>query len=217
MGIVSRKGRCSLRCTVVRFLNDAQVIEQCSEIVVLLDRLPLKPVLAQKCQRPSRLALDVSQGGKGRVVLRGGMTVHAILSKSHVWIAVARLSRPIRLPILPAEPAPEPAIVGSFAVANHDSSAARRLQPAHIDAAAGRGRRRIHLLDHDGPIGDGSRACRGGLLIRRPVHLQPPIHFRRIPDDHGSMGPVVGSRPLAVFESSGKRSRIADGLVDRPS
>jgi len=44
---------------------------------------------------------------------------------------------------------------------HHDRAAIERKQPERVGIGASRYRRRIHLLDHDRPIGDG---CRHGLL-----------------------------------------------------
>ena len=65
------------------------------------------------------------------IVARGAVAVGAVESEAHVGVFVARLSRPVRPPILiaPAEPAPEPAVVGGCRIPYHDGRARRRIEP----------------------------------------------------------------------------------------
>ena len=150
--------------------------------------------------------------------LRRGVAIRAVLPEPHERVFVAlRPLRPVRLPIVPSEPAPEPAVVGGAAVAHHDGGALLvGAQIDRIDArAAGRGRP-VHLLDDDGAVRDRLCVARRVSSLVRPIDLEPRVHVGRVPDQRRRVRAEIVSRPMAARIGADPRSGVADALVDLP-
>ena len=85
-------------------------------------------VLAQEIQKIPRLAFHVSQAREGGIVPRRGVAVQAGPTETHIGEPLRRFGRPVGRPFVPAEPAPEPAVMRSRSIAHHDRGAAGRQQ-----------------------------------------------------------------------------------------
>jgi hypothetical protein len=184
-------------------------------VVVLPGRIE-EEILAEEGQRLAGFALDVAQRREGLVILRRRVAIRAVLAEPHVRVSVPGGGRPVRGPSAPAEPAPEPPVIRGLAVAHHQGNALVGLQISVVVIGTRGRRRRIHLLDDHGAVGNRRRRSRPAGL--RPVRLEPVVHLGRVPHEHRrrvraerSAGPfVIGERP-------DKWAGVADALVDLPA
>ncbi len=177
--------------------------------------------MAEEYQRFAWFALDVLERGEDLIVLRRGMTIRAILPKSHIGQGAGVTRRPIHRPHRtgPAVPAPEPAVVRHGAVANHDGGAVVLIghQINRIHPGAGGGRRRIHLFDDDGPVRHRLLGGRRRGAVLGPIGFEPSVEVGRVPDHDRRMGAEIFPAPGAVAEGADPGSGVADALVGLPA
>ena len=182
--------------------------------------LGLVEVLAQKGEVGAGLALDVVGAGECLVVSGGGVAVDAVLAKAHERQGVGRDRGKVDMPgpLLcgPSVPAPEPAVLRGFAVSDHDRGALLdRFELEQIgDAAGGGGGGVVHLLDHDGAVGDWRRV--GRRVAGSAVFFQPVRHFRGVPDQDRHVRGLFVAGPDAVGEGGDEGAGVSHGLVHRP-